>query len=162
MILAETVLPKLADWQAPGEGRHLLTVPDEGSGWAVALTIDRQETVGCQVWDLTVRRSADTGTNRGAELQAWADRVAQRVTGLLETLKVVEVDVQRNEALLRSTAPSHRGDTVSYYEVLLKGTAEAVARRYQASIEGKIRRQQVPFALTHEALAKLASDLTAE
>ena len=42
MILAETVLPKLVDWHAPGEGRHLLTVPDEGSGWAVALTIDRQ------------------------------------------------------------------------------------------------------------------------
>jgi hypothetical protein len=162
MTLAETVLPKLIDWQVPGEGRHVLTVPDAGSGWAAAITVERQESVGCQVWDLTVRRSAATSPNRGAELQAWADRVAQRVSGLLESLKVVEVDVERNEALLRSAEPTRRGNSVSYYEVLLRGTAEAVARRFQATAHGKARRQQIPFALTHEALAKFAGDLAAE
>jgi hypothetical protein len=162
MTLAETLLPKLVDWRAPGEGRHILAVPDAGSGWAVALTIDRQESMGCQVWDLTVRRSATAASNSGAELQAWADQIARRATGLLETLKVVEVDVERNEALLRSDEPARRGDVVSYYEVLLRGTAEAIARRYQAPSPGQAHRQQVAFALTHEALAKLASDLAAE
>jgi hypothetical protein len=44
--------------------------------------------------------------------------------------------------------------------VLLYGTAAATVRRYQASHEAGARREQVAFALTHEALAKLAGDLT--
>jgi hypothetical protein len=68
----------------------------------------------------------------------------------------------RNEGLLRSTAPSRRGDTLFYYEVLLRGTSGAEVRRYQTKDSSTAPREQVAFALTHEVLAKLVADLTAD
>jgi hypothetical protein len=81
---------------------------------------------------------------------------------LLETLKVVEVDRNRHEAVLRSEGPVQRANDLFYYEVHLQGTGAATVRRYRAFREGHGRREQIGFALTHEALAKLTADLTAE
>ena len=157
MTLENTVLEKLAEWHPPA-GRHTLTVPGEGTGWSLAVTADRSDVLGCLVWELDMRRTGEAPS--GENLRGWADRIAGRVVGLLEPLKVHEIDAERNEALLRSAAPLQRGDNLFYYEVLLHGTAAATVRRYQASHSGS-RREQVAFALTHEALAKIATDLTA-
>lgn len=157
MNLGEKLLLRLADWR-PAAGRQTLTIPDDGPGWALSLTVDRAEQLGCLVWELAVRRSAGA---LDEPLQAWGERIAGRVTGLLEPLKVVEVDAARREAILRSEAPASRGDEVFYYEVLLTGAGTATLRRYHAFREGNGRREQVAFALTHEALAKVAADLTA-
>ncbi|HZT83072.1 MAG TPA: hypothetical protein VFA26_22780, partial [Gemmataceae bacterium] len=73
----------------------------------------------------------------------------------------VEVDAARNEALLRSVEPTRRGDDAFYSELLLRGTRAAELRRYRAA-RPDARREQVAFALTHEALAKVVGDLTAE
>jgi len=152
MTLANTVRQKLSEWR-PEPGRQDLTVTlKDGS---LTLTADRREELGCLVWELGVQRPAPAGET----LQAWADRVAQRVTGLLEPLKVVEVDAQRNEGILRSTQPQARDEDVPYNEVHLQGTRRAVLRCYQA--QGTGRRQQIAFAVTHEAIAKLADDLAA-
>ena len=78
----------------------------------------------------------------------------------MEPLRLIEVDAGRDTALLRSAAPPKRGDDLFYYEVLLTGRGAGV-RRYQSSSTGGTR-QQVAFPLTHEALAKLAADLTAD
>ena len=64
----------------------------------------------------------------------------------------------RKEAQIRSSTPLVRGDKSYYYELLLKGLGVAVLRRYQGS-QGAAGREQVAFALTHEAIAKLAGDL---
>ena len=53
-----------------------------------------------------------------------------------------------------------RGDEVFYYEVLLTGTREGLLRRYRAW-QNNGRREQVAFAVTNDALAKLVSDLIA-
>ena len=50
------------------------------------------------------------------------------------------------------------GDTVKYYEVRLSGIDRATVRRYEAS-KTHSGRTQVPFAVTHEAVAKLAGDI---
>jgi hypothetical protein len=162
MTRNETLLKKLADWHPPATGRHILAVPDEGSGWTVTLTADRCDALGCLVWELVVRRSTPATATGGNALSAWAERIAGRVTGLLEPLKVVEVDVGRDEALLRSDTPAQCGDKRFYYEVHLRGTGQAVVRRYQGTHQPGARREQVAFALTHEALAKLAGDLMAQ
>jgi hypothetical protein len=156
MSLGEVVREKLAEWRPAGEGRQTLPVADAPSGWTAAITVERQESVGCQAWEVALRHARAA---RPASLRGWADDIAQRVTGLLEPLAVVEVDAPRNEALLRSNQPSGRGDDVYYYEVHLKGTTEASLRRYHASHQPKARREQVPFALTHEVLAKVVGDL---
>ena len=160
MTLDETIRQKLGNWHPPG-GRHDLTVSDEGSAWAVTVSADRCDELGCLVWELSLCRAAGAPARR-LDLRGWAQAVANRVTGLLEPLKVVEIDTVRNEGLLRSSAAAQRGDRLFYYEVLLRGTRGAVVRRYQANQAGAGPREQVAFALTHEALAKLAADLSAD
>ena len=70
------------------------------------------------------------------------------------------MDEPRQEAILRSTAPAAKGDAVLYYELKLAGLNEANLRRYQASPNPGTRREQVAYTLTHEALAKLAGDIS--
>jgi hypothetical protein len=155
MTLDGLLLEKLAEWR-PDNGRQTLNVAD-GNGWHVALTADCSDQVGCRVWELALRRDSTT-----RDLRAWAERVAARTTGLLEPLRVLEVDPGKDTAVLRSQAPARRGEALHYYEVLLHSRGEATLRRYQATRDGTKHREQIAFALTHEALAKLAHDLTAE
>ena len=161
MNLAETVLQKVANWRPTGDKRHALLIPDGGSGWAVELQADRCDELGCRVWEVTLRRTRKTEIQPVA-LQDWADHAAKRVTSLLEGLRVVEVDPGRNEALLRSSIPTHREEMVSYFEVLLRGTKSATLRRFRAYQEPGHRREQISFPITHEALAKVVTDLTQE
>jgi hypothetical protein len=159
MSLDETVLQKVADWRPSGKERQTLNVPHAESGWALTLTADRCDEVGCLVWELGLRRTREAEVS--VTLADWAHRTAGRVTGLVEALRVVEIDAPRDEALLRSGEPTQRGGGLFYYEVLLKGTREAVVRRYKAVPNGG-KREQIAFALTHETLAKLAKDLAGE
>jgi hypothetical protein len=159
MTLDETVLRKLASWRPARGSRQTLALPDEGSGWAVSLVVDRHDELSAAFWEVTLQRVAPV--RNPITLESWAKEIPQRVTGLLESLKVLEIDAARNEALLRSDEPTQRGTDLFYYEVLLKGTQTARIRRYQGSPGGG-HREQVSFLLTHEALAKLARDITAE
>ena len=52
-------------------------------------------------------------------LRAWADRLAARVTYLMEPLVVLELDPVAGEAELRSQSPTARGELNAYYEVRL-------------------------------------------
>ncbi len=161
MTLDVTVLQKLAEWHPPREGRQSLAVSDEASGWVMNLTVDKQDDFSCAVWEIVLRRMSLLPTEAGSTLESWAKRVAGRVTGLLEPLRIMEIDVERDEAQLRSDEPAHRTDELFYYEVLLRGTRQAAVRRYHAPMhEG--RREQIPFSLTHEALAKFVADLAAD
>jgi hypothetical protein len=157
MTLDELLLEKLAKWR-PDSERQTLDVAHPESGWTVALTADRIDSVGCQFWEVTFAHDPPQQT---ADLKARAEAGAARVTGLLESLRFVELDGTRQVALLRSNSPSQRGEGLFYYEVLLQADGTTSLRRYQASRGGETRRQQVPFALTHEALAKIVADLTA-
>jgi hypothetical protein len=158
MRLAETVRQKLAE-NFPHSGRHELAIADDKAGWAINLTLDRRDELGCLLWELALRRTNPAPA--GETLRTWAERIARQTTGLLEPLKVHEIDELRNEALLRSEAPSLRKGKRLYYEVLLRGTNLAWLRRYEADANGNGKREQVAFALTNDGLAKLADDLTA-
>ena len=159
MTLNETLLRKLSEWRPAGSGRHILATTHEASGWNASVSSERCDSMGCLVWEFAVnRKSAATGST----LSGWAERAAQRVTSLADPLKVVEIDEGRGEAILRSEQPSQRGDRVLYYELHLRGTTSATVHRYQAKHAPGTHREQIAFALTHEALAKLAGDLTAE
>jgi hypothetical protein len=118
---------------------------------------ERQDELSCTLWELSMERSR-TSPGGVQVLQDWADGVVKRVTCLLEPLHVVEVDSQRIEAMLRSSAPTRRQEEAFYYELILKGDREAQVRRFRAAIPGD-RREQIPFTLTHETLAKLAADI---
>jgi hypothetical protein len=159
MTVSEILLQKLAEWR-PAAGRAFLSATDDASGWTINVTADERTSIGCQVWELQVGR-AKKPEGSGLNLQGWADQIARRATGLLENLRVVEVDTLRNQAQLRSDEPAERSGGVFYHELLLTGTEDALLRRYHAGRDGQARRQQVAFPITHEALAKLASEITA-
>jgi hypothetical protein len=154
----EPLLARLSEWRPAGPGPHSLHAPVD-AGWELTVTADHSELLGCLATELTVSRPA--ALTSAADLTRWAVRSAQRITGLLEPLKVIEVDATRSEAILRSDTPSVRGDRVHYYELLLRGTHAATLRRYQAE-RGGGKREPIPFALTHESIAKLAGDLIAD
>ncbi len=156
MTLTESLLPKLSEWKPAGDGRHSLAVALPEAGWTAHLTADKTDSLSALVWELTLARTGSAPD--GFTLKAWAEGVAKRATGLLEPLRVLEVDEARGEALLRSDAPAKKGERVAYYEVRLHGTARAAVRRFAAS-RTESGREQVAFALTHEVLAKLAGDI---
>jgi hypothetical protein len=153
MTLENTLLEKLSEWR-PKPGRQQLHVADQG--WHVTVTADRSDGLGCLLWELNLQRDGSAGT----DVQAWATRAAARISGLMEPLKVVEVDSSRQEAQLRSESPLQRGDKRCYYELLLSGLGTATLRRYQ-SFNGNGKREQMTFALTHEVLTKLVGDVAA-
>jgi len=158
MNLAETLLPKLADWRPAGEGRHAVSIGLPEHGWAVGLTADRADSVGCRLTQLEATRTVPVPEDAEA-LEAHARKAAGRVTGLLEPLRLVEVDRPRNVALLRSEAPAAKGEAVQYYEVQFVGRNSVSVQRFKANKAGPAGREAIPFALTHEALAKLVDDL---
>ena len=129
MTLAENLLPRLSDWRPAGDGRHTWSEAFPAAGWTVHLAADKTDTLSCLVWELTVRRA---GRASDGGLRAWAERIADQTAGLVESLKVLEVDDVRNEALLRSDTPTSREQRVSYFEILLRGTKSATLRRFRA------------------------------
>jgi hypothetical protein len=108
------------------------------------------------VWEVSLARSADPPA--ALTLKGWAEAIGGRVSGLTEPLTVYEVDEVRGEAILRSKSPSHRDEHLAYFEVRLAGLRTATIRRFEAQ-GGTPGRTQVAFAITHEALAKLADDV---
>ena len=161
MSLAETLLGKLADWRPAGEGRQSVAIALPEHGWTVGLTADRADSVGCRLTQVEAAR-AEPVADDDAALEAHARRAAGRVTGLLEPLRLVEIDRGRHVALLRSDAPAARGDAVQYYEVKFAGRNRVTVERFKANKTGPAGREAVPFALTHESLAKLVDDLVRE
>jgi hypothetical protein len=159
MNLSEALLERLGN-RKPASGRASLSAIDEASGWSATATADEANALSCLLWELSLRRGSSATEAPGDDLRIWAERIAGRATGLLENLRVVEVDASRGQALLRSQQPAQRGDEVFYYEVLLTGTREVLLRRYRAW-QNNGRREQVAFAVTNEALAKLVSVLIA-
>lgn len=156
MTLAESLLPKLSEWRPAGDGRHSWgsTFPTEG--WSVRLTADRADSLACLLWEMSLTRIGEPSAD--LTLKSWAMAIAKRVSGLAEPLSVYEVDESREEAILRSESPSHKGEALSYFEVHLAGLKCATIRRFTAE-RPATGRAQVVFPITHEALAKLAGDI---
>jgi hypothetical protein len=153
MTLERTLLEKLAKWRFPS-GRQTLDADE--AGVKVRATADCADEVGCRLWDVSLTRPAPA-----EPLEDRARRLASRATGLLEPLRLLELDAVRQVALLRSDRPARRDEQLDYYEVQLGGDGSANVRRFRASPQGGEKRQQIHFTLTHEALAKLAGDLDA-
>ena len=156
MTLAENLLPKLSDWKPAGSGRHSWVAAAPEAGWTVQLTADKADSLSCLAWELSLTRTGEAP--EGLTLRGWAEDVAKRATGLLEPLRLLEVDDTRGEVILRSDSPAKMGERLAYYEVKLTGTDRATVRRFNASRTER-GREQVAFALTHEVLAKLAGDI---
>jgi hypothetical protein len=93
-------------------------------------------------------------------LKAWGDRLAARVTYLMEPLVVLEVDAVEGDVELRSQAPTARDTLRSYYEVHLHREGTLRLRRVAFDAADR-RRRAVTCQLTREVLERLTDDLVA-
>lgn len=159
MTLAEKLLLSLAEHRPTSPGRHVWTHTDAAAGWTAALTIDKADALSCQFGEVTLTRTTQA-TWDGPMLKAKSDAIAAKVTGLMEPLRLIEVDELRREALLRSVAPTARSEKRFHYELRLMGTGIATLRRFQAELDRTAKREPIPFSLTHETLAKFVDDVT--
>lgn len=150
--LAEQVQQSLSGWK-PGDGRQTLAAAHPESGWNFSATFEKAESLGGAAWELALQRTGEAP--EGFTLKEWAVRTANKVSGLLESLKVYEVDTGEGTALLRSDGPQARGTARAYYELVLNGSSTAILRRFQSDTTPGSKRQQVPFAITYEALGQV-------
>jgi hypothetical protein len=159
MTIAETLLPRLNEWESSGPGRQHWSQALADTGWSAHLSADRVDTLGCLLWEATLVRTGSSETASNAALKEQAARIVDRVTGLMEPLHFLELDETQGVALLRSDMPAKRGAALSYYEILMTRGRQINLKRYQVDPDKSSRRTQVAFALTHEAIAKLVDDL---
>src|SRR4051794_8429191 len=89
MTLENQVLRSLADFK-PAPAADRLTVDDTASGWRASVQADAVDTVGCRLHEVSVARLAPL--QDAPPLRQRAEALAGRVTGLLEPLRLVEVD----------------------------------------------------------------------
>lgn len=94
------------------------------------------------------------------ELTAWGERIARRVTYLMEPLKVLEIDANEGEVQIRSDAPTPRAELRSYYEIRLGRAGTCRLQRYVFD-ETTRRRQRASCQLTREVFERLVDDLAA-
>lgn len=154
MTLENQLLEKLANWR-PDNQSSPLVVEDHTSGWRVHLQVDTADTLSVRLNSLEVRRvhplaDATPLTQRAERLAAF--------TGLLEPLKLIEVDRDRGIAQLRSAAPASQGAALRYFELLRHEDGTTLLQRYET---GSGPRQAIAFTLTHETLLKAIGELTA-
>src|SRR4051812_33909451 len=127
--LAEAVQRSLSEWKPTGGSYQTLSQSFPDAGWNLTVTFNRVEGLGGSVWELTLDRTG--AAPEGLTLKVWADRVANQVSGMLERLRVHEIDTANGIALLRSDGPQVRGTARSYYEVTLNDVTKATLRRFQ-------------------------------
>lgn len=92
------------------------------------------------------------------ELKAWADRLAARITYLMEPLVVLECDPLGVEVELRSQQATTRQSARNFYEARLDRSGNLRIIRYSFDTTSRTR-HAVPFQLSGEVLERLVDDL---
>lgn len=158
MSLAKTLLRKVPDWRPAAHTQEVLAVSADDSPWSARLTADRCDELASALWELNLEPIKQPLELSADQLRTWARKAAE-AHGLLEPLALLELDQPRGEALVRSAQPTERDDAVLYYEILLSARGRVRVCRYRASrCSGD--REQTPFVLSHEALARVSDELT--
>jgi len=155
MELCERVRQVLDGWGRFKHGPRSLWV--EADDLEVSAEVLAADELSCSLEKLQVARHGDAAWGE-AELKARAERVAKRVTYLLEHVGPIELDRERGIALLRSVPPEKRDAQTLYYELLLSAAGRLALVRYRVT-SGEPGRVQVPCNLTRETLEKLVRDL---
>jgi hypothetical protein len=156
MTLANTLQKKLAEHHTPDQpAPHVI----QHQGWNVSLRPEAIDTLGCRLWDITFQRETPQAA---CDPRAWAERISRKVTGLLEPLRLVEVDAGKKVALLRSAEPTPGNPGLDYHEIELHGTNRAIVRRFRGFPEVGRKREHIPFTVTYDAVAKVVDGITAE
>lgn len=140
---------------------HVLpcAVTVEGGPHRLALSLTALDTVGVAFDALDFTTTSRSEWSPEA-LRAWGERLAGRVTYLMEPFKVLEVDAEGGEVKLRSQSPTARDQQRSYYEIRISKQGTLGMERCTFDETSRQRRRS-PCQLTREVLERLADDIVA-
>jgi len=155
MTLSQKIVAALdvhsGPWTAPS------TVVTDTETHRLNLTLNALDNVGLAFEALTFTTLMRTEWTEQA-LRSWADRLAARVTYLMEPLIVLEHDHVSGEIALRSQGPTSRNARRAYYEVRLE--RQGALRLSRVAFDSETRRRcVVPCQMTREVLERLTDDL---
>ena len=134
-------------------------VSAESAGNRLTLQLTAAGPVGL-AFDVLEFVAADRQPRTPEAVRAWADRLAKKVTYLMEPLVAIEHDREAGELAMRSQTPTVRQGRRSYYEARLRGDGSLTLTRVVFE-ESTRTRKTVPCQLTLEVLERLADDLVA-
>ena len=135
------------------------TVTIEDTPHRVTLHLTALDTVGLAFTSLEFATTSRAEWTSEA-LNDWGARLSNRITYLMEPLKVLEIDSGGGEVQIRSQSPTARADQRGYYEMRLFRQGTLRMQRF-AFDETTRKRQQSPCQLTREVLERLADDIVA-
>jgi hypothetical protein len=135
------------------------TVTVEESPHRLTLNLTALDTVGLGFTALEFATTSRTELSSKA-LKSWGDRLASRVTYLMEPLKVLEIDAGGGEVQLRSQSPTPRAEQRGYYEMRLFRNGSLRMERFVFD-DATRQRRQTPCQLTIEVLERLSDDIAA-
>jgi len=156
MILSPKIAAAL---DGPDAGTLPCNVSIEDGAHRLVLHLTASGPVGLAFTALDFTTTARPGWTPEA-LKAWGDRIAARVTYLMEPLVVLEQDALAGDVEIRSHAPSSRGDRRAYYEIRIGGAGGLRFARV-AFDESTRRRGAVDCMMTREVLERLIDDIIA-
>jgi hypothetical protein len=135
------------------------TVTVEEGPNRLTLNLTALDTVGV-AFDTLEFVATDRADWSSDALRAWGERLAARVTYLLEPLKVIEIDAGGGEVQIRSQAPSTRAQQRGFYEVRLYKQGSLRMERFVYN-DATRERQRTACQLTREVVERLADDIAA-
>ena len=159
MSLSRKIADAVENRPRPTEGGYPCLTEVETDSNRLALTLTACGPVGLAFEGLDFA-TLDRLDLSSAALKSWGDRLAARLTYLMEPLVVLEVDAQAGEAELRSRNPTLRADQSAYYEVRLRSEGSLKLRRVSFDATTR-RRASMPCQITVEVLERLSDDLVA-
>jgi hypothetical protein len=156
MILSQKIAVAL---DGPGAGTLPCDVAIEDGAHRLVLHLTASGPVGLAFTALDFTTTARAAWTPEA-LKAWGDRIAARVTYLMEPLVVLEQDAIAGDVEIRSHAPTSRGDRRAFYEVRIGGSGALRFARV-AFEESTRRRSPVECMMTREVLERVTDDIIA-
>jgi len=130
---------------------------DAGSG-RLEVSIEQADTMSVAFTSF-VFQSDRLATADVAQLGRIADRLASKLTYLLEPLRVIEVDGDAGAVQMRSHPPYQRDKQTRYYEVLVQRGGSLSLVRYER-LPGEPRKS-IAATVTEEVFYRLADDFAA-
>ena len=144
--------------QQTGSAAVTLTVSNTARTVSLEIDFITLENIGSTISEIrfvcqSLQHSTDT-------LKTWAQDLSDRISYLMESLGLIEIDAQNGTALVRSKTPTQSQNSRDYFEMLLelnkRGGLSLKRYRYRT---GNSQRIAVEMCLTHEVLYRLAEDL---
>lgn len=154
MSHTKSLMKTLNELKPTGAFPQRLLIRDPSVAAAMEMDVHKLDSLSIQLSMLRISPELPTKF----ALKDKAADLAQRITGLLEKLSVIEIDEDRGEALLRSNSPVVNEEQRLYYELIAQRSGTTTLYRYLGSML-RSDRKEVPFILTREAMAKLIIDL---